>query len=196
MELVELQAIWQQYDKNILESTKINKEVLKRILISKPEKRLNWEKIKAGFSLILPIVLVFLILVPNIKYRLSIDFYVGVFMFGMVFSVLYYWSVRYYLLIGRIDFSSSVTLIKKNIKQLEKYKIKLKRLGFIIMPFGLIGIYLLGEFPVFSKDSILPISLIILVMIISIYYTFKYSIFEQFKILNREIEEVEKLEKE
>ena len=196
MELVELQALWQQYDKNILESTKINKEVLKRILISKPEKRLNWEKIKAGFSLILPIVLIFLILVPHIKYRHSIDFYVGVFMFGMVFSVLYYWSVRYYMLIRRIDFSSSITLIKKNIKQLEKYKIKLKRLGFIIMPFGLIGIYLLGEFPVFSKDSILPVSLIILVMIISIYYTFKYSIFEQFRVLNREIEEVEKLEKE
>jgi hypothetical protein len=64
------------------------------------------------------------------------------------------------------------------------------------MPFGLTGIFLLGEFPIFSKDSILPISLIILVMIISIYYTFKYSIFEQFRILNREIEEVEKLEKE
>ena len=196
MELVELQALWQQYDKNILDSTKINKEVLKRILISKPEKRLNWEKIKAGLNLILPIVLILFILVPNIKYRPSIDFYVGIFIFGMVFSVLYYWSVRYYMLIGRIDFSSSITLIKKNIKQLEKYKIKLRRFGFILMPFGLIGIFLLGEFPVFSKDSILPVSLIILVMIISIYYTFKYSIFEQFRILNREIEEVEKLEKE
>jgi hypothetical protein len=196
MELVELQALWQQYDKNILDSTKINKEVLKRILISKPEKRLNWEKIKAGLNLILPIVLILFILVPNIKYRPSIDFYVGIFIFGMVFSVLYYWSVRYYMLIGRIDFSSSITLIKKNIKQLEKYKIKLKRFGFILMPFGLTGIFLLGEFPIFSKDSILPISLIILVMIISIYYTFKYSIFEQFRILNREIEEVEKLEKE
>lgn len=196
MELIELQALWQQYDKNILDSTKINKEVLKRILISKPEKRLNWEKIKAGSNLILPIVLVLFILVPNIKFRPSIDFYVGIFIFGMVFSVLYYWSVRYYMLIGRIDFSSSITLIKKNIKQLEKYKIKLKRFGFILMPFGLIGIFLLGEFPIFSKDSILPISLIILVMIISIYYTFKYSIFEQFRILNREIEEVEKLEKE
>jgi hypothetical protein len=179
-----------------LENTKINKEVLKRILISKPEKRLNWEKIKAGFSLILPIVLVFLILVPNIKYRFSIDFYMGVFMFGTVFLVLYYWSVRYYMLIGRIDFSSSMTLIKKNIKQLEMYKIKIRSLGFILMPFALIGIYLLGEFPVFSQDSILPISLIIFVMIISIYYTFKYSVFEQFRILNREIEEVEKLEKE
>lgn len=196
MELLELQAIWQQYDKNILENTKINKEVLKRILISKPEKRLNREKIKAGLNLILPIVLILFILVPNIKYRPSIDFYVGVFMFGMVFSVLYYWSVRYYMLIRRIDFSSSITLIKKNIKQLEKYKIKLKSLGFIIMPFGLIGIYLLGEFPAFSKDSILPVSLIILVMITSIYYTFKYSVFEQFRILNREIDEVEKLEKE
>ena len=196
MELIELQALWQQYDKNILDSTKINKEVLKRILISKPEKRLNLEKIKAGLNLILPIVLILFILVPNIKFRHSIDFYVGIFIFGMVFSVLYYWSVRYYILIGRIDFSSPITLIKKNIKQLEKYKIKLKRFGFILMPFGFIGIFLLGEFPIFSKDSILPISLIILVMIISIYHTFKYSIFEQFRILNREIEEVEKLEKE
>jgi hypothetical protein len=196
MELAELQAIWQQYDKNILENTKINKEVLKRILISKPQKRLSWEKMKAGLSLILPIVLVFVILVPNITYRLSLDFYAGAFMFGAVFSVLYYWSVRYFLLLGSIDFSDSITLIKKNIKQLEKYKIKIKRLGFTIMPFGLLGVYLLGGFPVFSKDSILPVSLIMLVMILSIYYTFKYSVFEQFRVLNREIEEVEKLEKD
>ncbi len=196
MELMELQAIWQQYDKNLTENTKINKEVLKQILISKPKKRLNWEKITAGFNLILPIALILLILVPNIQYHSSIEFYIGIFLFGAVFSALYYWSVRYYILIGRIDFSSSITLIKKNIKQLEKYKIKLKRLGYILMPLGIVGIFLMSKFPFFSKNSIIPFSLIIAVMIVSIYYTFKYSIFKQFRLLNKEIEEVEMLEKE
>lgn len=196
MELIELQAMWQKYDKDLSENTKINKEVLKRILISKPEKRINWEKIKAGIYLILPIVLILLILVPNIQYRPSIDFYIGIFMFGMVSTLIYYWSVRYFILINKIDFSSSIMFIKKNIKLLEKYKIKLKRLGYMLMPLGLIGIFLMGKFPFFSKESILPIFLIILVMIVSIYYTFKYSIFEQFRKLDREIEELEKLELE
>jgi hypothetical protein len=194
MELIELQVIWQQYDKKLSANTEVNREVLKQILISKPEKRLNWEKIKAGINLILPITLVLLILIPNIQYRTTIDFYIGLFMFGIVFFVLYYWTVKYYLLIGKIDFSHSITLIKKDIKQLEKYKIKLKRIGFMLIPFGIMGIFLMGKFPVFSKDSILPISLIVIVMIISIFYTFKFSIFKQFRILNKEIEEIEKLE--
>ena len=194
MELVELQAMWQQYDKTLSENTKINKEVLKQILILKPEKRLNWEKLKASVNLILPIALILLLLIPNIYFRSSIDFFIGSFMFGVVFTLIYYWSVRYYLLIRKIDFSNSVTLIKRNIKQLEKYKIKLKKLGYILMPFGLIGIFLMGNFSLFSRESILPISLIILVMIISIYFTFKYSISEQFRKLDNEIEELEKLE--
>ena len=194
MELIELQAMWQQYDKTLSENTKINKEVLKQILILKPEKRLNWEKLKASVNLILPIALILLLLIPNIYFRSSIDFFIGSFMFGVVFTLIYYWSVRYYLLIRKIDFSNSVTLIKRNIKQLEKYKIKLKKLGYILMPFGLIGIFLMGNFSFFSRESILPISLIILVMIISIYFTFKYSISEQFRKLDNEIEELEKLE--
>ncbi len=196
MELLELQDIWQQYDRKLSENTRINREILRRILIAKPEKKLSWEKIKAGFNLILPIVLILVILVPNIKYQATIDFHVGIFMFGIVSLLLYYWSVRYYFLIGKIDLSDSITLIKKNLKQLEKYKIKLTKFGYILMPFGIIGIFLMGKFPIFSMNSLLPISLIILVMIISIYYTFKYSIFERFKKLNMEIAEIEKLEKE
>ncbi|HKL71016.1 MAG TPA: hypothetical protein VJ855_00050, partial [Marinilabiliaceae bacterium] len=81
------------------------------------------------------------------------------------------------------------------VKQIEKYKIKLNKLGYILMPFGIIGIFLMGNFPLFSESSILPISLIIIVMVVSIFYTFKYSISEQFKKLNMEIEEIENLEK-
>lgn len=195
MELIELQAIWQQHDKNLLETTKINKEVLKRILISKPEKRISWEKIKAGFNLILPIASILLILIPNIQFRSSVDFYVGALMFTIIISTNYYWSIRYFILIRKVNFSNTITTIKKQVKQIEKYKIKLNKLGYILMPFGIIGIFLMGNFPLFSESSILPISLIIIVMVVSIFYTFKYSISEQFKKLNMEIEEIENLEK-
>ncbi len=49
MELTELQNIWQEYDKKISENTRINKEILRLILLEKPRKRLNWIKIKAGY---------------------------------------------------------------------------------------------------------------------------------------------------
>jgi len=196
MELTELKEMWQQNDKKLSENTRINKEVLKRMLISKPEKRIHGEKIKTGVNLILPVALILLILVPNIQYRSSFDFYIGMLLFGAVSSLIYYWTIRYYMLIRNIDFSSSVTLIKKNIKKLEKYKIKLKKLGYVLMPFGITGIFLMGKIPLFSTESILPVTLIVLVMIVSIYYTFKYSIFEQFQKLNSEIKALEELETE
>ena len=196
MELSELKEMWQQNDKKLSENTRINKEVLKRMLIAKPEKRIRWEKIKTGVNLILPIALILLILVPNIQYRSSIDFYIGILLFGAVSSLIYYWTVRYYMLIRNIDFSSSVTLIKKNIKKLEKYKIKLKKLGYVLVLFGITGIFLMGKIPLLSTKSILPVTLIVLVIIVSIYYTFKHSIVEQFRKLDNEIEELEELETE
>jgi ABC-type multidrug transport system fused ATPase/permease subunit len=195
MELNELQAIWQRYDNDLKENTRMNKEVLRHILISKPQKRLTGEKIKAGVNLILPVVLVLLVLLPNVQYRASVEFFGGALMFGTVFSVIYYWSVRYYLLIGKVDFSEPVTVIKKNAKHLEKYKIKLKRIGYILMAPGITGIFLMGGFPLFSRESIVPVSLIVFVMAASIYLTFRYSIVEQFRKLNREIAALEQLEK-
>jgi hypothetical protein len=48
MELAELQNIWQEYDKKLSENTRLNKEILRLILIEKPQRRLNWIRIKAG----------------------------------------------------------------------------------------------------------------------------------------------------
>lgn len=196
MELIELQNMWQQYDKKLSESTHLNKEILRIILQSKPEKRLNWIKLKAGINLVLPIAIILLVLVPRIVFRNEINFYIGISLFGIVFLITYYWAIRYYLLIGKIDFASSITVIRKDINMLEKYKIRITKLSYIFMPLALTGIFLIAQIPILSKKSFLPISMIILVMIISIYYTFKYSIFERFRKINKEIDEIEQLEKD
>jgi len=106
----------------------------------------------------------------------------------------YFWSIKYFLRVSKIDFKNSITSTKKDVIQLKKYKFNITKLGYLLMPFAVIGMFMMIEFPFFSKSSLLPIALIILVMIISIYITFKFSIIERFRTINREITEIEKLE--
>jgi hypothetical protein len=196
MELTELQDIWQQYDKKLSENTRLNKEILKMMLKSKPERRVTWIKLTAAWRLLLPVVIILVMMVPSVEFRNETSFYVGFLLFGPFALLTYYWAVRYYLLVGKIDFNNPVATIKKNIKEVEKYKIKMTKFGFILSPFGVTGVFLIANIPILSQHSLLPISLIISVFIISVYVTFKYSIFERFKKLNMEIGEIEQLEKE
>ena len=75
--------------------------------------------------------------------------------------------------------------------------IKKTRFKYMSMPFVIIGIFLmLFQKPVFNTESILFFVLVVLVFISSLYYTLKYSVYERFKILNKEIQEVENIDKE
>ena len=196
MELDELQNIWLQYDRKITDNTQLNKEILKRMLMSKPEKRLNWIKIKAGFNVLSPVILILLIKVMDMKFSLTSSFYIGLSLFLTLFIINYIWNIRYFLLIRKIDFSGAILSIKKQIAELEKYKIKTTKIRYLIMPFAIIGIFfMLIQKPIFNTESIVMFVLIMLVYISSIYYTFKYSISEQFRKLNKEIFEIEELEK-
>jgi hypothetical protein len=92
-----------------------------------------------------------------------------------------------------------VLSIKKVIAELEKYKIKTTRFRYLLMPFGMIGFLLMIVNKItlsFNLLSLMPLFLIVLVYISSMYFTFKYSIYERFKKLNKEIDDIEKLEKE
>ena len=199
MELTELQNIWQEYDKKISENTRLNKEILRLMLLSKPQRRLNWIKIKAGFSIFSPILFVTLLLVLNVQFHISTSFYIGLALFLPVYTITYIWDIEYFKLIRKIDFSMPVLTLKKEIAQLEKYKIKKTRIRYMLMPFAMTGFLLMIIHKInFSLNfvSILPLILIILVFLSSMYITFKYSIYERFKKLNKDIDEIEQLEKE
>ena len=199
MELAELQNIWQEYDKKISENTRLNKEILRLLLLSKPHKRLNWIKIKAGLNIFSPILFLMLVLVLDVQFNSTINFYIGLGIFLPVYAITYIWDIRYFKLIRAIDFSMPVLSIKKVIAELEKYKIKTTRLRYLLMPFAMIGFLLMIIHKItFSLNlvSIIPLLLIILVFISSMYFTFKYSIYERFRKLNKEIDDLEQLEKE
>jgi uncharacterized membrane protein len=197
MELNELQNIWLQYDRKIIDNTRLNKEILKRMLMSKPEKHLNWIKIKAGLNVLSPVILILMIKIMDMKFSLTSNFYIGLSLFLTIFIITYIWDVRYFFLIRKVDFSTAILSIKKQIAELEKYKIKTTKIRYLIMPFAILGIFfMIIQKPIFNSELIVMFALIILVFVSSIYYTFKFSISEQFRKLNKEISEIIELEKE
>lgn len=194
MELTDLQDMWNQHDKKLTENIHINKNILKNILLIKTEKKMNWMRAKAIIKLILPILLLTIGLIPRLNFRTEYSFIIGAIMFGVVFLSGYFWNMKYFLKLSQIDLRGSITVTRKEIIELEKYKFKTTKLGYILMPFAVLGIFMMFEVPIFSKETILPILLILVVMAVSIYVTFRFSIFDFFKKLNHEIEEIEKLE--
>ena len=197
MELTEFQKIWQEYDKKLSENTRLNKEILRLILIEKPQKRLNWIKIKAGLSIFSPVLLVSLILILNVQFNISVRFFIGLSLFLPVYIINYVWDIRYFALIREIDFTMPVLSIKKVITELQKYRIKTTKVRYLLMPLAMTGFLLMiiHKIPVkLDYFSILPLLLIVLVFFSSMYFTFKYSIYERFKKLNKDIDEIEQLE--
>ncbi len=199
MELTELQNIWQDYDKKISENTRLNKEILRIILLEKPKRRLNWIKIKAGIWLFSPALFVFLILILNVQFNISTRFFLGLGLFLPVYIITYIWDIKYFTLIRGIDFTMPVLSIKKVIAELEMYKIKTTKIRYLLMPLAMTGFLLMIIQKItfsISFFSILPLLLIVLVFFSSMYFTFKYSIYERFIKLNKDIDEIEHLEQE
>lgn len=74
--------------------------------------------------------------------------------------------------------------------------IKKTRFRYTLMSFAIIGIFLmLFQKPVFNIETIIFFILVVLVIISALYYTLKYSVFERFKVLNKEMQEVENIDK-
>jgi cation transport ATPase len=199
MELLQLENIWKEYNKKLAQNTSINKEILKRMLISKPEKRLSWIKIKAGFNTLSPVIFFTLILILDVQFHFQTNFYIGLALFLPVYLITYLWDIKYFKLVRKINFTMPVLSIKKTIAELEKYKIKTTRIKYLLMPVAMIGFFLMIIQKItfrFDVFSILPLLLIIIVFLLSLYFTFKYSIYDLFKKLNSEIDEILMLEKE
>lgn len=194
MELSELQNLWLNNDQKLKENLRLNREILKQLLQKKPERRISWIKFQSTFRIILP--LVFLpIFISQVKFRDESSFYIGVFLFGSFCILTYVWAIMYFLKVMRIDFTNQIVLLKKQITELEKSKLKTTKIGLLLVPLALTGIYLTAGFRIheITLYSMLPLFLTVIVFASWVYIIFKYSIFERFRRLNQEINELEKL---
>lgn len=197
MELLELENIWKECNGKIADNNRINREILRRMLLSKPEKTISRMKIRSILTLFSPLILFIWITVTNYEFDITMWFYIGLGLFIPVYIITYIWELKYYLMMRDINLSDNTLSIKKKIAALEKYKIKLTKMRYMLMPIATIGVFLVffRTFGV-NTDFVVFILLMLIVAIVSAFYRFKYSIRERFRILNKEIEEIEQMENE
>jgi len=195
MELFELQELWQQTDKKISDNIQLNKEILRRMLISKPEKRIAWLKYKAIINLIMPIFLTIMVLVPHLEFRPTFDFYIGVSLFISILTISYVWAIKYYWLLRKIKFTDPILTIKKNVSTLGQFKIKITRKSFLLAPVAMIAVFLLSPITIQGfNSSIIFFILLIIIMTASAFFSYR-NIIQQHQKLNDEVLEIEELER-
>ena len=199
MEWNELQALWQQQDAHIAENTRINKEILKRMIRKNPEKRLKWMKFWAAYGMVIPIPIMCIVVIPNLNmiFRNEWDFYLGVFLLIVMLAHSLYQTTKHFLLINDIDFTNQVAKTKKQLVLLERFRLKWRKgWGMYISFFiGLAGICLMFQLPVMTlKFALFIIFMIIYLIIGNYYHTKKFK--NQMNRFNAELNEIEQLEKE
>jgi len=195
MEWTELQAMWQQYDARLAENTHINKEILKRMLRSKPENRLKRMKGWAMYGIIAPVPIMCIALIPNTKFRNEWDFYIGLLILAVMLVSVLYKTIQYFLLIRDIDFTNQVAKTKKQLVKLEESKLKSTKWRYFFLFVGMVGVCLIAQLPVMTKEFImLTIFIILLATVSSCIHLKKFKI--QLNNFNVELDEIEQLEKE
>lgn len=194
MELAQLELILKKYDEKIAENVRLNRNAVKILLTNKSEMRLNREKMRALFYVLSPFILGLIIIITDMQFNLTANFYIGLSLFVPIYSFLYVLDVRCWLLMCKIKFADPVLSIRKRFAELEKAQLKTNRVRYMLMPVIILAaLLMILPKATFTPEFIVMLVLIGAVFVGAMYYT-RYSIRERFKILNKEIEELESLE--
>ena len=194
MELDEIRTIWIQHEKLLVENTVLNKELIRKLLIVNAEKRIDWIRIRTIASLVLSLAGIVFIALPRIQFTLKFDAVLGIVLFGSITILAYIWAIRVYLLIEKLDFNNSVLAVSKQLKLVEKYKLRIKKYSLILAPLMIIGIFLSAGIPFLSTKMIPFYALMVIVFLISTYIRTKHGLVAQIRKIEKDIQEISKLE--
>lgn len=194
MEIDEIKASWLQHEKMLVKNTRMNNDLLIKLLLKNAEKRIDWLKVKSLLGLILPIIAIIFIVIPRIQFTLEADFIIGTVLFVSLSVLTYIWAIKLYLRIERLNPSGPVTAVSKELKSLEKYKLKIRRQGLMLAPLMIIGVFLSAGIPFLSSKMIPFYVLMLISFLIGNYVQAKHGLVAQVRKIDREIEEISKLE--
>lgn len=194
MELEELKTIWSQHEKMLVENTVLNKQLLKKILTVNTGRRIDWLKVRSLVALILPLPLFIFIVIPRIQFTLEFDVVIGFLLFASISVITYAWAIKLYLRIERLNPNGPITNVSKQLKLVEKYKLKITRNGYILAPFMIVGVFLSAGIQFLSAKMIPFYALMVVVFLISMYVRSKHGLLAQIRKIDRDIEEISKLE--
>ena len=142
-------------------------------------------------------VIILILLFTNIQIQNIFNFYVGLGLF-LGFACFTLWGlIGYYLKLRKLDLTESYLENKKKVRELELFKLEMTKRNYCNSPVGIAGIFLMINMPLFTTtEGAIMLLLIMTIMAISIFVNLRYILPAQFKRLNKEMEEIRRLEEE
>jgi biotin transporter BioY len=196
MELDELKKAWGQHEKMLLKNTVLNRELLLKVLKQNSEKRIDWLKIRSLAGLLLPFILLVFVVLPRIQFTLELKSIIGFILFLPVYIISYTWAIKLYIYIESVNPNSPLTTVSKQLKLVQKYRLKTTRNNYILLPFMVVGIFLSAGIPFLSSKMIPFYVLMVISFLIGYYVRSKYGLIAQLRKIEKEIAEIAKLEQD
>ena len=196
MDFNEIKSAWVQHEHMLLENTRVNRELLRKLLVTRAAKRIDWLKIKTFAGLIVPFVILVLIVIPRLEFTLEIERVIGYVLFVPLYILSYVWAIRLYLLIERLNFKEPVLSVRKQLRLVERFKLKIKRYNLMLAPLLIIGIFLSAGIPVFSAMMIPFYILMVIAFLIGQHIRSRYGLVAQINRIDDEMKEIAVLEKD
>ena len=105
------------------------------------------------------------------------------------------------VLLSKIEYSEKVILITKKLWDIKKVKLRTTIIGFSLSPVLLLAILMMMhndfsdlQLPKISGEDLLPVIPIVLMFIVTIYYSFKFGMVRRFRQLSKDLDDLKLLE--
>lgn len=187
MEIEDLKTIWQKYDLKLDNLEKLNKKLVMETLSKKPQRKLDWMKMKSVYASIFSPIIIIVVLHRYFKIEnIDLTFVIGCLLTLAVLAFIVYINFKSFMALKGIDLSKDSII--ESARKVNKYKdilnVRLKY-TFITYPVLYVGIILIiWKGLHFNMTTIL---FMIGLFLFSIVWSNK-----QFKIFNGGIDRLEK----
>lgn len=200
-----MQEMWIDYDKKISKNTRLNKEILKHILISKPEKRFSKLTLKAGIEVLGAMIFIIYFFINFVSFQPKFTFFCGLTVFVLTMGIPLVGYIRYFFKLYTLSFTDSILELRRKINESKIYIDKVKRIANFMTPFTLISTWfilspdfknaLLHSFRLLSE----PIAYVPLIGLVIFFFVTNFkekTVSESYKKIERELKEIDELEKD
>jgi len=205
METNKFQEMWTDFDKKISENTRLNKEILKRILISKSERRFSQVTLKVGIEVVVILIMLVYFFVKHVSFQPTIVFSLGLILFVAAIGIPIIGHIRYFLMLNKLNFSESVLSLKKKINESERLKEKNIRRDRFMVLFILISTWFISQdykdvltfhSKIFSEPFYMVTLLFSVIVSVIAVLSIKHFRDKTLDRLNSELTEIEELERD
>lgn len=195
MELSELENLWNEYDSKLAENIKINKKILRNMLIQKPVKTLSLMRIRILFQIVACILIV-IFFFKEVKLRdPGFELYTGLILISLLLFFSLFRALKYIAMLRSVSLIGAVLPIRERLIKIERFKLLTAKYNFIITPPSILAVILIAPVRFNQQQIIIPTLILILAYLI-VSYSKMNGIEKEFLELNSQLVELEQLEEE